>query len=150
MPIKRLPVLLDSVSVWLVIVTLSEVEGCGASLRNAFPSNSGLSMTALSPKPRPCLLLLLLFGMMMPAGCSKDELTTEFATVINTGSFSSGGCEWIIQFTSGLYQPRNLPVDFQTDGLPVEVTYSIVQATADCPMPQNYKGRIHIHRIKRI
>lgn len=99
--------------------------------------------TALSVR-----LIFLLLALVSISGCSKDELLTGYATVVDTGSFSSGGCEWAVVFIDGYYQPRNLPPDFQVDGLNVFVTYRIVQNTADCPNAQNYKGRIHINRIK--
>lgn len=93
-------------------------------------------------------LLLIAFTLSAMQGCSKDELLTSYGTVIDTGSFASGGCEWAIQLSTGYYEPRNLPVEFQVNGLNVQVTYRIVQPIANCPNAQNYQGLIHLNRIK--
>src|SRR5262245_26418350 len=84
------------------------------------------------------------------SGCSKDELITGFGTVMDTGTFSTGGCEWALQLTAGYYEPHNLPADFRIHGLAVEVTYSILQPTANCPRGQNYQALIHLHKIKKM
>ncbi|MDZ4847072.1 MAG: hypothetical protein SH857_16185 [Chitinophagales bacterium] len=93
-------------------------------------------------------LLILAFALSAMQGCSKDELLSSYGHVRYTGAFASGGCEWIIEVPAGRYEPRNLPVDFQIDGLNVYVTYRVVQATANCPNAQNYQGLIHLNRIK--
>lgn len=80
-------------------------------------------------------------------GCSKEELLSGNGHVRYTGSFASGGCEWIIELPEGKYEPHNLPAAFQTDGLNVDITYRVLQATANCPHALNYKGVIHLNRI---
>jgi len=90
------------------------------------------------------------FAFCILQGCSKDALETKYATVVYTGTFANGGCEWAISIDSDLFQPRNLPAEFQTDGLNVQVTYRLVQTTAECPNAQNYGGLIHLNRIKRV
>lgn len=102
----------------------------------------------------PAFIIPALFFLVTAIqSCSKDELTTSAGFIINTGSFSSGGCEWIIVTGSDRFQPDNLPDAFKqpaVDSLPVEITYRVVDRTANCPLPQNYSGLIHLNRIKLI
>lgn len=88
--------------------------------------------------------------LLMMGGCGKDELLKANGEIFNTGSFSSGGCEWVIRIGAEIYQPRNLPASFRTDGMLVEITYRVISPVAECPVPQNFKGRIHLNRIAQI
>ncbi|HXH17477.1 MAG TPA: hypothetical protein VNJ07_00210 [Chitinophagales bacterium] len=98
-----------------------------------------------------CLLPIVLFCCLgANEGCKKEELLTASGAVIYTGTFSSGGCEWIIRIGTALYQPDNLPSAFMVDGLTVEVTYRLVRTKTDCPNPGNYAGVIHLNRIRQI
>jgi len=97
------------------------------------------------------LLVFFLFAsVMVNQGCSKDELITARGIVEDSGPLSAGFCGWVITIGLDSYQPDNLPLDFQVDGLPVEITYRIVRTPADCPQTHNYTAVIHLNRIKRI
>ncbi len=96
------------------------------------------------------LSFFLLGIIVFHTGCSKDELLTATEGVFYTGTFSNGGCEWIIRLGNQQFQPQNLPLEFQIDGLDVSVTYRLVRSKADCPNPQNYSGLIHLHKIRQI
>ncbi len=84
------------------------------------------------------------------AGCSDDELPVAPGIVVYTGNFSSGGCEWMIDIYNELYQPKNLPVQFQVDSMHVMVTYRILSRDTECPNSQNHAGIININQINPI
>ncbi len=94
--------------------------------------------------------LTIVFFIFSQTGCSKDKLPRSTGTIINTGTFATGGCEWIIVIGAAQYQPRNLPTSFRVNGLEVELTYRLVQSLAECPNPQNYSGLIHVNNIRTI
>ncbi|GIV33604.1 MAG: hypothetical protein KatS3mg031_1139 [Chitinophagales bacterium] len=91
---------------------------------------------------------VLLFVLL--AGCSDDALPEAQGLVVYTGSFASGGCEWIIVIHNEAYEPRNLPVQFQTDSMQVMLTYRIWSRDVSCPNAGKYAGIIHIHQIAPI
>lgn len=95
-------------------------------------------------------MLLAVSVTLFTNGCSKEELLTSYGTVVYTGTFSSGGCEWLLQLSNGRYEPHNLPAEFQIDGLNVNVTYRVMQQTANCPNAQILGGLIHLNRIKKV
>ncbi len=96
------------------------------------------------------IVLFLFIIVTANTGCSKDELLTARGSVEDSGPLSAGFCGWVIAVGSDNYQPDNLPLDFQVDGLAVEITYRIVRTPADCPQTHNYTAVIHLNRIERI
>ena len=69
-----------------------------------------------------------LFGaailMLVAIGCKKDKDLTN-ATIVDTGDIASTGCGYVLQLEDGTtrLRPRNLPSNYQHDGLKVKVKY---------------------------
>lgn len=64
------------------------------------------------------------FLMLAAAGCKQDRNLTK-ATIMDTGDIASEGCGYILVLEDGTskLRPRNLPSNFQHDGLKVKVKY---------------------------
>lgn len=69
-----------------------------------------------------------LFGatilMLVAAGCKQDKNLTK-ATISDTGDIASEGCGYILILEDGTtkLRPRNLPSNYQHNGLKVKVKY---------------------------
>ena len=95
------------------------------------------------------LLLSLLIVVVAP-GCSDEELLEAVGIVRDTGSFSSGGCEWVIEINNEFFEPRILPAEFQVDGLTVDLKYKYEGTEVNCPVKQDFAGSIHINKIRKL
>lgn len=96
------------------------------------------------------IITLIFFIGIIGGSCGKDDLETGIGYVLNSGSYQSGGCEWIMEINLQLYKPRNLPVNMQIDSLPVSATFKVLRSEVDCPSQQGFSGTINLQRVEPI
>lgn len=95
-------------------------------------------------------IILCLLITTVSTGCSDDELLQAVGIVRDSGSFATGGCDWVIEINNDLFEPRILPAEFKIDGLTIELKYRFIRTEVNCPVSTNFAGMIHINKIRKL
>lgn len=93
---------------------------------------------------------ILLIVLVLFCACRKDKAVTVDALVVDEGSVMVDGCGWHIIAGGIDYIPDNLSHEFETDSLPVRVTFTSVDS-AGCGLTANLKTHplMNIKSIKK-
>lgn len=88
--------------------------------------------------------LLMLLAII---ACKKEE---NFASAIikNFGDPAVDGCGWVIEISSTIYKPKNLPSEFKIDNLNVKIIYDKLTSKADCGLAIDLYHEIYIKEIQ--
>ncbi len=95
------------------------------------------------------ILAGIVFGILLFAGCAKNEYVQKNGIVRYTGPFADGGCDYIIQFPLIAFQPQNLPSEFRGDSIPISINYRRLNDAPICTS-SDIEGTIYIHKITEI
>ena len=94
------------------------------------------------------IIVMMHFLVLFLFAC-KDKYEFENAVVKDFGSPAVDGCGWVIEISSEIYKPMELPQAFQVDELPVKVKYERLSSKANCGFAQNVYHQIDIREIEK-
>jgi hypothetical protein len=82
----------------------------------------------------------------------KEESTSIHSNglVLDLGSPSVDGCGWVIKSDDQIFKPKSIPVNFQTDSLPVIITYIKLNTIFQCGFSQVKYNEINLESISKI
>ena len=93
-------------------------------------------------------LLLLPSLLLISPGCAKETLSVATVIPHYSGATDSSGCGWVLELDSvHWYQAQNMPSQYLVEGVPIIVTYRVLQNTPDCSSLYA-KGIIYIAKVK--
>jgi len=70
------------------------------------------------------------------------------AMVSNYGDPALDGCGWVIDVSSTIYKPQNLPLAYKIDSLAVQIRFKALDSV-NCGMIQNAFREISISEIRK-
>ena len=94
------------------------------------------------------LILFAFTSILIISACKTKEKTIitdgpcnscEDAVVYFYGDPALDGCGWVVDVSSTIYKPSNLPVEFNEDKLEVRIKYKVLDSVR-CGMMTKYKG----------
>jgi hypothetical protein len=90
--------------------------------------------------------LLILICFLAFSACKKDNQFVN-ATIHDETAILSG-CEWVIEISSVIYSPKNLPDEFKVDGKEVEIKYDKLTSKKFCQIHPDGIYEISIKDIR--
>ena len=94
-------------------------------------------------------IIFTLTIIMTLSACNKEN-KFENAIIRDYGDPAVDGCGWVVDISSTIYTPRDLPTQFQVDKLEVKMKYDILDSKFKCGVfLQLSYDEIHIRNIKR-
>lgn len=93
------------------------------------------------------ILALLCYMALNIWSCKKDNIAS-IATIEDTGSLASDGCDWLVKIGSDIYHPDNLDDKYKVDKSQVRITYKVTNDRYHCGMVPGLAGYPVIHLIK--
>jgi hypothetical protein len=89
---------------------------------------------------------LILICFLAFSACKKDNQFVN-ATIHDESTILSG-CGWIIEISSEIYSPKNLPDEFKVDGKEVEIKYDKLTSKISCQIHMDGIYEISIKNIR--
>ncbi|MBT8276786.1 MAG: hypothetical protein KJO39_11620 [Bacteroidia bacterium] len=83
-------------------------------------------------------------GLLMESECGK----CEDAVIRNYGDPALDGCGWVVDVSSTIYKPENLPEQYKIDSLDVMIGYKVLDSV-NCGLIRNAHPGISITEIKK-
>lgn len=80
------------------------------------------------------------------SSCIKED-DFESAVIRDFGDPAVDGCGWVVDISSIIYKPKNLPTEFEVDNLEVKMKYDILDSKANCGFAHDVYDEIHIKDI---
>jgi hypothetical protein len=95
-------------------------------------------------KTTPIVLILFLLNFF---ACKKENTITSDATITYGGYEPTDGCGWLINIDNAQYKSENLPDTYKTDGLKVNIKYTVLDSKYAACWSNFYL--IDIHKIHK-
>ena len=80
---------------------------------------------------------------------SCEEDCFENAIIRDFGNLVVDGCGWVVDISSKIYKPENLPSEFEIDELEVKIKYDTLSSKANCGFVVDFLDEIYINEIYR-
>ncbi len=87
-----------------------------------------------------------LLMIMTLSSCNKED-NFESAVVRDFGDPAVDGCGWVVDISSIIYKPKNLPTEFEVDNLEVKMKYDKLDSKTNCGFALDVYDEIHIKEI---
>ena len=100
------------------------------------------------------IVFLALIAIMAISSCAKEGIIEEErfgnAIIRDFGDIAVDGCGWVVDVSSEIYKPQNLPAEFEIDSLEVQIEFDTLASKARCGFVMEAFFEIHIIEISKI